>query len=106
MTAWIMLLTAGLLEIAWAISLKEAGGWTRFWPSVLAAGSAILSFVMLSYALKTLPVGTAYAIWVGIGAAGVACMGIMLFGENASLPRLLCIGLIVVGIVGLKLSDA
>ena len=106
MTAWIMLLTAGLLEIAWAISLKEAGGWTRFWPSVFAAGSAILSFVMLSYALKTLPVGTAYAIWVGIGAAGVALMGIVLFDENASLPRLLCIGLIVTGVVGLKLNEA
>jgi quaternary ammonium compound-resistance protein SugE len=100
-----MLLAAGVLEIGWAIGLKHTGGWTQFWPGVFTIASAVLSFVMLSYALKTLPVGTAYAIWVGIGAAGVATLGIVLFGENASPLRLVCIAVIVAGVAGLKLSE-
>jgi quaternary ammonium compound-resistance protein SugE len=100
-----MLLAAGVLEIGWAIGLKHTGGWTRFWPGALTIGCAVLSFVMLSYSLRSLPVGTAYAVWVGIGAAGVAALGIVLFGENASPLRLICIAVIVAGVAGLKLSE-
>jgi quaternary ammonium compound-resistance protein SugE len=101
-----MLLAAGVLEIGWAIGLKYTGGWTRFWPGALTLGCAVLSFVMLSYALRSLPVGTAYAVWVGIGAAGVAALGIVLFGENASPLRLICIAVIIAGVAGLKLSES
>jgi quaternary ammonium compound-resistance protein SugE len=103
--AWLLLLAAGALEIGWAIGLKHIGGWTLSWPSVLTLAAATLSFVMLSYALRALPVGTAYAVWVGIGAAGVAMTGIFLFGESASLVRLGCIALIIAGVAGLKLSE-
>ncbi len=103
--AWMLLVLAGLLEVGWAIGLKSTNGWTRFWPGVATATSAVASFIMLSYALKTLPVGTAYAVWVGIGAGGVALLGILVFGESASPVRLACIALIIAGIVGLKLSD-
>src|SRR5262245_10719514 len=104
-TAWLILLAAGALEIGWAIGLKYTGGWTLSWPSVLTLAAAVLSFVMLSYALRSLPVGTAYAVWVGIGAAGVAIVGMALFGESASPIRLACIALIVVGVAGLKLHE-
>jgi quaternary ammonium compound-resistance protein SugE len=103
--AWILLLVAGALEIGWAIGLKYTGGWTLSWPSVLTLAGAALSFVMLSYALRALPVGTAYAVWVGIGAAGVAVVGIVLFGDSASPLRLGCIALIIAGVAGLKLSE-
>jgi quaternary ammonium compound-resistance protein SugE len=103
--AWLILLVAGALEIGWAIGLKYTGGWGFSWPSVLTFVAAVLSFVMLSYALRSLPVGTAYAVWVGIGAAGVAVIGIFLFGENASPVRLGCIALIIAGVAGLKLSE-
>ncbi len=104
--AWLILLLAGLLEIGWAIGLKYTEGFTRLVPSVLTAGSMVVSIVLLSIALKTLPVGTGYAVWTGIGAVGTAILGIYLFGESADLPRLASIGLIVAGIIGLKFTSA
>lgn len=104
--SWLLLTGAGLLEIVWAIALKQAGGFTRFWPSVIGIVSAIVSFVMLSLALKQLPVGTAYAVWVGIGALGVALAGIVTFGESASPMRLGLLALILIGVIGLKLVEA
>ena len=101
--AWIYLAVAGLFEITWAIGLKYTEGFTRLWPSVGTLVSMVLSIVLLGIALKTLPVGTAYAVWTGIGAVGTAALGIYLFGEPATLARLASIGLIVGGIVGLKL---
>jgi quaternary ammonium compound-resistance protein SugE len=100
---WILLLVAGLLEIGWAIGLKYTDGFTRLWPSVWTAASMVASVVLLALALKTIPVGTGYAVWTGIGAAGTAVLGIILFAEPATAARLGCIGLIVAGIVGLKL---
>jgi quaternary ammonium compound-resistance protein SugE len=96
---------AGLLEIVWAIALKHTGGFTRFGPSVIGLTAAVVSFVLLSTALKSLPVGTAYAVWVGIGALGVALAGIGALGESASLLRLGFLALILIGIVGLKLVE-
>jgi quaternary ammonium compound-resistance protein SugE len=104
--AWIHLIIAGVLEIFWAISLKYTEGFSRLWPSVLTIVSMIASFYFLAQALKTIPVGTGYAIWTGIGAAGTAILGIILFSESAALPRLLCIGLIIGGIIGLKLTSS
>ncbi len=104
--AWLILLLAGLLEIGWAIGLKYTEGFTRLVPSVLTVGSMVVSIVLLSIALKTLPVGTGYAVWTGIGAVGTAILGIYLFGESADLPRLASIGLIVAGIIGLKFTSA
>ena len=101
--AWLYLLVAGLLEIAWAIGLKYTDGFTRLVPSLWTVASMALSLLFLGLALKTLPVGTAYAVWTGIGAVGVAILGIILFAEPATAARLGCIGLIVAGIVGLKL---
>ena len=101
--AWIYLLLAGLFEIGFAIGLKHTEGFTRLWPSVATAVAAAISLWLLTQALKTLPVGTAYAVWTGIGAVGVAILGIVLFAESASPARLLCIGLIVAGVIGLKL---
>ena len=100
--SWIYLLLAGLTEVAWAVGLKQTEGWSRFWPSVTTGALMIVSFVFLSLALKTLPLGTAYAVWTGIGAAGTALIGIFFFGEPRDLLRLLCIALIVGGVVGLK----
>jgi quaternary ammonium compound-resistance protein SugE len=100
--AWTILFLAGLLEIGWAIGLKYTDGFTKFWPSVLTLGSMLGSIVLLGLALKTLPVGTAYAVWTGIGTVGVAILGIYLFGEAATAVRLACIGMIVAGIAGLK----
>lgn len=101
---WVALVLAGLLEVVWAIGLKYSEGFTRLWPSVITIIGAFASFWLLSHAMKTLPTGTAYAIWVGIGALGVAILGIALFGESASLGRLAGIGLIVAGIIALKLA--
>jgi quaternary ammonium compound-resistance protein SugE len=101
--AWLYLLIAGLFEVAWAIGLKYTEGFTRVVPSLWTVGSMIVSLLFLGLALKTLPVGTAYAVWTGIGAVGVAILGIILFAEPATAARLGCIGLIVAGIVGLKL---
>jgi quaternary ammonium compound-resistance protein SugE len=101
--AWLYLLIAGMLEVSWAIGLKYTDGFTRLIPSILTLISMVASLLFLGLALKTLPVGTAYAVWTGIGAVGVATLGIILFAEPADALRLGCIGLIVGGIVGLKL---
>jgi quaternary ammonium compound-resistance protein SugE len=101
--AWTMLFVAGLLEIGWAIGLKYTDGFTRLTPSVLTIVSMIASVALLGLALKSLPVGTAYAVWTGIGTVGTALLGIALLGEPATVLRLVCIGLIVAGIAGLKL---
>jgi quaternary ammonium compound-resistance protein SugE len=101
--AWIYLLLAGLMEVAWAIGLKYTEGFTRPWPTAATVAAMVASVMLLGLALRTLPVGTAYAVWTGIGAVGVALLGIVLFGESASAARLACIGLILAGIVGLKL---
>ena len=102
--AWLYLLIAGLLEIGWAIGLKYTEGFSRLWPSLATIAAMIFSLGFLGLALKTLPVGTAYAVWTGIGAVGTAALGIYLFAEPATAMRLACIGLIVAGIVGLKLA--
>ncbi|WP_395827146.1 quaternary ammonium compound efflux SMR transporter SugE [Elstera sp.] len=102
--AWFYLFIAGLLEIGWAIGLKYTDGFSRLWPSVATGISMILSVGFLGLALKTLPVGTGYAVWTGIGTVGTVILGITLLGEPATLVKLLCIGLIVAGIIGLKLS--
>jgi quaternary ammonium compound-resistance protein SugE len=102
---WLILVLAGLLEIGWAIGLKYTDGFTRTVPTMLTVGSMIASVVLLSFAMKSLPVGTAYAVWVGIGAVGTAILGIFLFGESAGAARLASLALIVAGIVGLKLSS-
>lgn len=101
--AWTLLFIAGLLEIGWAIGLKYTEGFTRLVPSLLTIGSMALSVLLLGLALRTLPVGTGYAVWTGIGTVGTALLGIALFGEPATVLRLACIGLIVAGILGLKL---
>ncbi|WP_332685169.1 quaternary ammonium compound efflux SMR transporter SugE [Bosea sp. (in: a-proteobacteria)] len=101
--AWTYLFFAGLFEIGWAIGLKYTHGFTRLIPTVLTVASMVVSLGLLGLALKSLPLGTAYAIWTGIGTVGTAVLGIVLFGEPATVLRLLCIGLIVSGIVGLKL---
>jgi quaternary ammonium compound-resistance protein SugE len=100
--AWMILLLAGLMEIGWAIGLKYTDGFTKLWPSVWTLGSMLASIVLLGIALKSLPVGTAYAVWTGIGTVGVAILGIVLFSEPATAVRVGCIGLIVTGIAGLK----
>jgi quaternary ammonium compound-resistance protein SugE len=101
--AWLILFLAGLFEIGWAVGLKYTNGFTRLWPSVGTALSMVVSLVLLGIALRTLPLGTAYAVWTGIGAVGTVVLGIVLFGEPATAGRLACAGLIVAGIVGLKL---
>jgi quaternary ammonium compound-resistance protein SugE len=102
--AWLYLFLAGLFEVAWAIGLKYTEGFSRLFPSVLTVAAMGLSLALLGLALKTLPVGTAYAVWTGIGAVGTAALGIYLFSEPATVVRLACIGLIVAGIVGLKFA--
>lgn len=101
--AWLALLIAGLFEIGWAIGLKYTEGWTRLWPSLATVAAMALSFYFMSLALKALPMGTAYVVWTGIGAVGTALLGIVLFAEPATAGRLICVGLIVAGILGLKL---
>ena len=102
--AWLLLVIAGVLEIVWAIGLKYSAGFTRFGPSAITVAAMLGSIVLLGIAMKSLPVGTSYAIWVGVGATGTAILGIVLFGESASLGRLASLGLIVAGIVGLRLA--
>lgn len=104
--AWIYLAIAGVLEIVWAIGLKYSEGFTRPLASTITVLGMAVGFYYLSLALKEIPIGTGYAVWVGIGAVGTAILGIVLFGESASWPRLCCIGLVVAGIVGLKLTAA
>jgi quaternary ammonium compound-resistance protein SugE len=101
--AWVYLAVAGVFEIVWAIALKYADGFTRLWPSAIAIVGMILSVVLLELSLRTLPVGTAYAVWTGIGTVGAAILGMILFQEPATAIRIGCIGLIVCGIAGLKL---
>ena len=100
---WVILVIAGLFEVAWAIGLKYTEGFTRPWPSAATLAAMIVSVVLLAVAMRSLPVGTSYAVWTGIGAVGTVILGIVLFHEPATVARLACIGLIVAGIVGLKL---
>lgn len=102
--AWIYLIIASLFEVAWAIGLKYTEGWSKLYPSLFTLAGMLASFYFLSLAVNALPIGTAYAIWTGIGAVGTAILGIVLFGESRDLARLLCIGLILAGIIGLKLT--
>ena len=102
--AWTYLFLAGLLEVGWAIGLKYTEGFTRLWPSVGTIAAMIASFALLSQALRTIPIGTGYAVWTGIGAVGAAALGIVLFREPASTLRLASIGLVIAGIAGLRLS--
>ena len=104
--AWFVLFLAGLLEIGWAVGLKYMAGFTRPLPTVLTVVSMVASLGLLGLSLKTLPLGTAYAIWTGVGTLGTAVLGIVLLGEEANVARLACIGLIVAGIVGLKLASS
>lgn len=101
--AWIVLVLAGLFEVAWAVGLKYTEGFSRFWPSVGTITAMVISVGLLALAVKSLPLSTAYAIWTGIGAVGAVILGITLFGESASAPRLACLALIIVGIIGLKI---
>jgi quaternary ammonium compound-resistance protein SugE len=101
--AWVVLFVAGLFEVGWAVCLKYTKGFTQFWPTLGFASFMLLSVYLLGVALKSLPLGTAYTVWTGIGAVGTVVLGIVLFHEPADLRRLACIGLIIAGIVGLKL---
>jgi quaternary ammonium compound-resistance protein SugE len=103
--AWLLLFVAGVLEVVWAVGLKYTEGWTRLWPSVFTLAVMLIDFFILSAAMRSLPVGTAYAVWTGIGAVGTAIAGILLFDESREALRLVCILLIVAGIVGLKLVE-
>jgi quaternary ammonium compound-resistance protein SugE len=102
--AWFLLVLAGLFEVGWAIGLKYTEGFTRLWPTVGTVSAMVISLGLLGIAMKSLPVGTSYAIWVGVGAVGTAILGIVLLGEAANAGRLVSLGLIVAGIVGLKLA--
>lgn len=101
--AWVALFVAGLLEIGWAVGLKYTDGLTRLWPTLGTGAALVASMALLALSLRTLPLGTAYAIWTGIGTLGTAVLGIVLFREPATVARLVCIGLILAGIIGLKL---
>ena len=102
--AWLILVVAGLFEIGWAVGLKYAHGFTRPWPSALTILGMVASMGLLAQAVKSIPLGTAYAVWTGIGAAGTAVVGMSLFKEPVSAARMACLGLVVAGIVGLKLT--
>lgn len=101
---WVILILAGIFEIGWAIGLKYTEGFTRLWPTVGTVLAMVISLGLLGIAMKSLPLGTAYAIWVGVGAIGTATLGIVLFGESAAAGRLLSLALIFAGIIGLKLA--
>jgi len=104
-SAWLALLAAGLLEVAWALGLKYSDGFTRFWPSALTLMAIALSFGLMALALRSLPFGTAYAVWTGIGAAGSIIVGMLIFSEPTDPVRIFCLTLIVAGMVGLKLNS-
>ena len=104
--AWAFLLLAGLFEVGWAVGLKQTAGFTRLVPSVLTLGSMVFSIGLLGLALRTLPLGTAYAVWTGIGTVGTVMVGMLLYGEPATVIRLGCVALIMTGIIGLKLVSA
>ena len=101
--SWVILIFAALFEIAWAVGLKFSDGFTRLWPTLGTIAALIVSVVLLAIAAKSLPIGTAYAVWTGIGAVGTVLCGIAFFGDPATPARLVCLGLIVVGILGLKI---
>lgn len=102
--AWVLLVVAGVFEVGWAIGLKYTEGFTRLWPTLGTGAAMLVSLGLLGVAMKSLPVGTAYAVWVGVGAVGTAILGMVLFGESANAGRILSLGLIIAGIIGLKLS--
>lgn len=102
---WLVLFVAGLFECAWAVGLKYTEGFSRLWPSVWTLFAMFVSFYLLAYAMRFLPVGTAYAVWTGIGAVGTVILGVVLFSEPASWARLVCVGLIICGILGLKVTS-
>ncbi|MBA2964349.1 MULTISPECIES: quaternary ammonium compound efflux SMR transporter SugE [Ramlibacter] len=104
--SWFILIVAGIFEIGWAVGLKYSGGFTRLWPSIGTLGAMSVSVVLLGLAMEQLPVGTAYAVWTGVGAIGTALLGIHLFGDPASVARLACLALIAAGIIGLKLVSS
>jgi len=104
--AGVLLVLAGAIEVGWAVGLKYTAGFTRIGPSIFTVASMVLSLGLLGVALKTIPLGTAYAVWTGIGTVGALIVGMMLFGESVSLVRMACVGLIVAGIAGLKISAA
>ena len=103
--AWTLLVAAGILEIGWAIGLKYTDGFTRLWPSVWTIAAMAASMYLLALAARTLPIGTAYAVWVGIGAAGAMILGMALLGEPKTIARIACVGLIAAGVIGLKLLE-
>ena len=103
--SWTILFLAGLFEVAWAVGLKYTEGFTRLWPSVGTVAAMAVSFYLLAVAMRSLPLGTAYAVWVGVGAVGTAILGIVLFNEPANAGRLVSLGLILAGIIGLKLAS-
>jgi quaternary ammonium compound-resistance protein SugE len=102
--AWIYLIVAGLLEVGWAVGLKYTAGFTRLWPSVATLAAMVVSFALLAQAIKTIPLGTGYAVWTGIGAAGTAIFGMMFLNEPRDVARMLCLVLIVAGVIGLKVT--
>lgn len=102
--SWIYLLIAGVCEVGWAVGLKYTEGFSRLWPSLGTAAAMVVSVVLLGVAMKSIPLGTAYAVWTGIGAVGTVILGMLLFGDAASVARLLCLALIVGGIIGLKIA--
>lgn len=104
--SWILLLLAGLLEIVWAVGLKYTDGFTRFWPSTITVLAMLVSLALLGFAMKTLPVSTAYAVWMGIGVVGTAILGVVMLNEPATFGRLFSICLILAGVIGLKLSTS
>ncbi|MCQ4209504.1 MULTISPECIES: DMT family transporter [Streptomyces] len=103
--AWVLIVIAGLLEVGWSIGMKFTDGFTRLWPSVFTGAGIVTSMVLLSYAAKSLPIGTAYGVWVGIGAAGAAVVGMLVLGEPATAARIFFIALLLVAIVGLKVTS-
>ena len=103
--AWTFLVIAGLLEVGWAIGLKYTEGFSRLWPSVWTVSAMVASFALLAQALKTIPVGTGYAVWTGIGAAGTAIIGMLFLGESREIIRILCLVLIIAGVVGLRFAS-
>ncbi|MER5492980.1 quaternary ammonium compound efflux SMR transporter SugE [Streptomyces sp. LE64] len=103
--AWVLLVIAGILEVGWAIGMKYTEGFTRLWPSVFTGAGIVASMVLLSYAAKTLPIGTAYGVWVGIGAGGAAILGMLVLGEPATAARIFFIALLLVAVVGLKATS-
>jgi quaternary ammonium compound-resistance protein SugE len=103
--AWVLLFVAGLFEVGWAVGLKASAGFTRLWPSVFTVLSMVVSLGLLGLSLRSLPLGTAYAVWTGVGAVGTVLVGVLWFGDAATAGRLACVALIVAGIVGLKLTS-